>query len=375
MTRRQFAAVAFAASAACAVWASCAIYDPTLLLPAPPIDSSADAPADPCAHARWPERPTAPDTATSNTIVVAVHSLDLGLSADSGPPAAMGYDLDHQCTCPAPETCTALVPGATHCDDDAGRDNSGAELLRKFALLGSSAFNQDAINRRIDEGNYSLVIRVRNYNGTPNDPSVEFAAFASVGTPILTDGGKPVLPKWDGTDEWVIRGDSILGGPDAAILIPNYVDPNAYVRDGVIVATLDFPILLAKTSGASLSAELSNAVVTAPLKAAGAGFSITGGRVTGRWPTRKVLYGLHGIGDPLGGGNLCPGKQSYADIKSQVCRAADIVADPTKDGKGNACDSLSLGLIFNADPARLGEVRPDPPATDPCGDAGVDDCR
>ena len=72
---------------------------------------------------------------------------------------------------------------------------------------------------------------------------------------------------------------------------------------------------------------------------------------------------------------ICPGTQTYEDVKSQACRSADIPTDPKQDGKDQSCDALSLGLRFNAQPAKLGPITKDNGSPAVCVDAGPDDCQ
>ena len=77
------------------------------------------------------------------------------------------------------------------------------------------------------------------------------------------------------------------------------------------------------------------------------------------------------------GNPICPGTPFYQNVKSQICAAADITADPTQDNKGVTCDALSVGFGFTADPANMGSVvasTPNPIYCDAGADATPDDC-
>src|SRR5690348_5335676 len=118
--------------------ASCAIYDSSLLVDAGgpdgdaavPVDAGAD--VDSCNHAEPPPRPAADDPSDGGDVefVVALRYVDFGLAADAG---VFGFDLDHTCTCPAPETCVPAAGAPQHCDDPFGRDNSGGALLKQYS--------------------------------------------------------------------------------------------------------------------------------------------------------------------------------------------------------------------------------------------------
>ena len=240
-----------------ATWFGCSIYDTSLLLPGADAaagdvatgagERDAKDSVDMCSHAFPPPRPKVndPSEAGDIEIVNAVRTVTVTAAPDGGPLPVIGFDLDGVCTCPGPESCTAPVSGAQHCDDTGGRDNSGGHLVAQLSEVSNGILNQQAINQNIDPGlGYSLIFRVRDYNGAPNDTQVELAIFTSDGTP-QNDAGQFSQPNWDGSDSWTIDSNSVLGGVnDAGDIIPNYVDSNAYVADGVLVSTLSFPIEL-----------------------------------------------------------------------------------------------------------------------------------
>lgn len=360
---------------------ACSIYDTSLLLSAASDGgddgSGGDGGGDSasgdggCALAHPPARPTTEDGTRDVDFVVALRSLNFGASVDAGAITSVGYDLDGVCTCPGPPSCVTNDVKQMHCDDDAGRDNSGGALLKEFALLSGGTFSQDTLNNNVNRGTYGLLVRIEHYNGGKNDKSVVVSIFVSNGTPPGPDGGAGdhAMPSWDGNDDWTIDSASVFGGADAGRVIPNFADTNAYVANGVLVASIDFPLTLGGSGVVTL--DFVGGFVTANVVANGSTFKLTDGILAGRWPTAKLLATLGAL--QLGGVNVCPGTQTYKDVKSRVCGAADVTANVTADAAA-PCSALSMGIQFSADPAKLGPVEARPTGAPPCPDAGPDDC-
>jgi hypothetical protein len=390
--KAALAALPFGAAAvAVAAWYGCSIYDPSLLLPgaseggpeaAPPVEAGVDAAPPEAAPPSCPEvfppaKPSAddPSDAGSQAFVAALHTLDLGISTDGGAPPLFGYDLDQVYTCcdgGAP-SCTPPVV-ATHCDEVGGRDNSGGELIANLALLDPAQFNSNTISQRLETGVYSIILQISDYNGQANDTQVVAALYGSDGLEADPEAAPPTA-KWDGTDVWTIDESFVLDGIDASPILPNHYDAHAYVSGGTLVMQVNFPLSLGTSGTGNITISLSGGVLSAQIEpVAGGGYKLGSGQVSGRWTASSVLTAAQGL--TLGGSTICPGSSLYTNIKQQICAAADIMTDPTKDNKGATCDALSVAFGFTADPAVMGAVVPSPVRTGNCGDAGLpnDDC-
>lgn len=375
---RAIMAFLVALAGAVAIWASCAVYDTSLLVngdagdAAPPVEAGADAG---CAHASPPDRPTKDDPAVldGGELTFAVNHFDFPpLINDAGP--LRGYDLDRNCTCPAQPSCKSPKQ---QCDDDAGRDNVGGVQLDNFSKFADS-FTPGKMNLRLAMGTYGLLLRLRNWNGSPNDTSVEAAIYVSKGTPTIGDGGARVQPKFDGTDVFTVAQSSLLGGvAPPYIPLPDAVDTTAYVRDGVLVASGTNVKVELSTNDQGLTyleLNLTGAIVTATLTKSGNGYRLENGVIAGRWPVRKFLTALAPQYDPIGGGYLCGDASTYETIKGLVCQNVDISAALQNDNTNATCDALSVALGFTAVPANFGPVSAGVPLAQPCGPAWTDDC-
>jgi hypothetical protein len=369
-------------------WYGCSIYNSSLLLPAdsgvkdvliPDVgtdahDGGKEAAPNPCPDFEPPPKPAADDPSTNpnQSFVVAVHTIDVGFGDDAGTPGAsglLGYDLDTVYTCcdGGPESCNAAVTGAMHCDDPSGRDNAGGHLLATLASLDPGQFNTSTISQRLENGTYSILLQVYQYNGTANDTQVTAALYASDG--VENEAGA----MWDGNDVWNID-DAFVVSPDASPLLPNHIDGNAYVANGTLVMSVNFPISLGTSGTSTFTISLTSGIVSGQLVPGANGtYSLANGQIAGRWNVSDLLQSLQTVS--VFGSPICPGTANYTFVKQEICQYADIMTDITKDKTGATCDALSLGIGFTADPAVLGDAVPAAIKMGLCsGDAGPDDC-
>ncbi len=359
------------------VWVSCAVYDSSLLGPLVAADASDDqgadagpgADADTCPHRLPPARPSADDPGGSDIdLVTAVDTLSFGF-ADGGVPS---YDLDRTCTCPAAESCIPLKGAPKHCDRVDGEDNSGGALLSTFSKL-LPGFDDSTINQRLGTGQSGMLIRLQRYNGKPNDTSVSLSMYVSRGTGPIDDAGVDPIPNHDGTDQWIVDTTSLVGGT-APPYVPKYLDDNAYVAGSVLVGTLDFPLALGGSYSATF-VELRSAVITADVVPMNGSFGLKNAIIAGRWDTRNLLTGMQVLGDPLNQGQyLCGNDATYQTFKAEICKAADVAADPQNDGTNAPCSAISLSLGFDSEPAQFGGAMPSSAGSTPCGPTYTDQC-
>jgi hypothetical protein len=324
-----------------------------------------------CMHAVVPDPPGVPpeDGGGFADIVVALHSLDLGEDQYAAGPSTLtiGLDLDDQCTCEGQGPTCAGPNGVKDCDGVAGRDNAGAGLFNLLTLaLGSGDFGSQYFSDQAAGGRFSMLLRIRGYNGTGNDFDVEVDQYASPGT-----AGNAV-PNWDGQDVWTVSSASLQGGEQGTVDTPLFVDPNAYVTNGVLVANL--PVAALRLGGeASISITLTAAVVTGTLVPAANGqFSLADATLAGRWKASDIFKSVSSFRDQ-NGNPICTNSAVYDINHSAICDGLDILAEIASPAA--SCDALSMGASFTADPAQLGAVvavvPPDggcTPATDPAND-------
>ena len=369
---------------------ACSVYDSSLLLPgttdsggqdvaeaAAPDVREAEAAPPPCPEDFPPSRPAMDDPSDAGddvSVIVALHTIDI--IGNGGPPSGVGYDIDNVWTCcdggahGGAESCTPPSTGSMHyCDENGGIDNNGGALLSSFATLDPAQFSTASISQRLEQGVYSILLLIQQYNGTANDEQVTGAIFASPG--VVGDAGA----MWNGKDSWTIDQNYIASTNP---LVPVYFDTNAFVANGVLVMRPpNFPFTLGTSSTGSFTVSLTAMVVTAKVTPAGDGtYRMTNGVLAGRWNVSDLLNAIQAV--TYQGQPICRGGIIYESlIKPQICQYADIMTDPMRDLTGTKCDGLSLAAGFTADPALMGPVVSPTPKTTLCEggtEAGPDEC-
>jgi hypothetical protein len=340
-----------------------------------------------CDNAKWPVRPEAGDPGDDvEDVVLAWRSVDFGEEdLSSGP--TVGYDLDDACSCDGDEG-SCLAPDfvtADTCDGPRGRDNSAARL---FAIIRSVApdTNSEQTSEYIEAGDWSLLVRLRGYNGQPNDEQVEVSLYPSTG--LDDDPCEPTgrTPNWDGNDRWPVPDIALEGGaggsggmaPDcsgASELLdsPRWRDDAGYVRDGVLVGALPDAGLTILDGDGPLSIVLTQGFLSGRLSREEGRWKLSGGLLVGRWSLAEAL-GIAGR-FRVDGEALCTDHPVYELMKNAVCSVADITAGVS--GPTAECDALSFAVGFEAEHAQLGTVfdappadpYPCPPETDPRTDS------
>ncbi len=301
--------------------------------------------------------------------------------------AQVGYNIDNRCTTAEnAATTTECLPveGRSHEVDGAlGIDNSFGHNLFPLLNLAYQGLDQEAIDAEF-EGLGNPLIRLRGWNGTLNDSSVQMVLTQSVfGTPsnegaapslfVIGSGGfldeagtMPVpFPAWDGTDYFWGRDDTFLNpgaiedGVDAAT--PLVVDNNAYVANGILVATVaDGTEIILVGDGLGTRVALSGMIATAniaALKLEGATHvEVT---IAGRWGYNDLLRTAESVG-------VCPDSPLFGTLRTQVNAMTDVLLDPIPANIGTRCDAVSLGITFQAYPANFGGVAVGQELPEPC---------
>ncbi len=373
--------------AAMGAWPGCSIYNSSLLLDGGDDADAAEASA-PC-FARWPPLPAHDDPASGSNYsgFVVMQSVDVG-SMDGGaallesgvPLPPIGFDLDNDCTCctePKGGTCTtggSCVGQSVICDDKAGRDHVALNIFQVIPNASAAA------NAGMQAGQFSMLLQIGGYNGTPNDTNVTVALYVSNGMDGIQDGG-PVTPRHDGTDRWTVdthylattqAGGTVSDGTDCNVVNacqPIYVDNSAYVSSGVLVArpsaTLPLTFGYRANIGGALM-KLNDTVISGtlnPIKGDGGNttWGMVNGSISGRWESAQLLSNLASLPNPnVDGSFLCgtdPAAASlYQSVKAYVCSIQDIAAHQALDNTMATCDALSMSFGFKAEPALLGTV-------------------
>jgi hypothetical protein len=319
--------------------------------------------------------------------VVAVRSIDLG---EGQPNAEVGLDLDLTCSCQGEgPTCTPLNDAGPRCDGPDGRDNAALRIFNVLSsAFGSDAFGSDFYSQQSETGGWSLLMRIRGYNGQPDDDRVRFDWYITTSFALGNPGQQPA---WGGNDEWPVSSTSLYPIADAGMEAGTpldggtydlegvkYTDSNAYVSGGVLVAALPEAELVLAGSINTISVKVSGGFVVAPIEpvpGVGDGFALRDGTLVGRWRVEEVFRSISSFRDN-DGMPYCTTGLFYSAGKKQFCASADILDSP--GSPTSPCDALSLGIKFQTHPAKLGTIldpAPPTPGCDPASDPANDSCN
>lgn len=325
-----------------------------------------------CDGVTIPDPPAEPDQGGDIDVVMALRSIELGEDPEG---ATLGLDLDAKCTCaPDGPSCQSDVE---HCDAPGGVDNSARQLFTFLATI-LTGVDSASMSEGAESGRWSIMVRVRGYNGQASDAKVRVDWYLAGG--FVDDMGLPAEPAWDGTDAWPISSASFVGEPPFDPTFSQYSDENAYVVDGKLVAALPQSELRFAGATATMRVRITGGVILADVVPttlpSGATYALENGLFAGRWRMADVFQSFSSYRDEMGVG-ICAVGPVYTAAKTQFCNARDI---PSALGgtASQPCDAVSLAFGFAASPVQLGPVAgaavempfctPETdPATDGCG--------
>lgn len=350
-----------------------------------------------CVLKTYPPHPAGKNLGGDREIVAVQYNIDLGDS----PPAAMepsrylsiGFDLDGLCTETTQEAltmtrCTLPKGSVGVIDGPMGQDNAMGYVIQKVRDFVPMNFSSELYTQQLQQGAANAILHVTGYNGMADDDQVRVEAlvssnyYAYMGT--TTDGGTP-KPKWDGNDVWPVASDSVM---DGMLSKPNNVDPNAYVSNNQLVATLGdsgFRLLIGLTTAVhvNLDLHLHAAFVVCniePTTVGRWGFTLKGCTLAGRWTADDLLHQVWHFPDPTDLQHpkpLCTDSPPYQSFKNYICQSQDITSSGTA-GPTAPCDALSFGVNFDTMPALLGDVygfQDLAPKCNPNADPSNDSCE
>ena len=274
----------------------------------------------------------------------------------------IGYDLDGFCTddFDSPVECMPRADAPVETDGPGGLDNAFGHQVVRFLLIGKPTLQENAIADS-DKGIGVIVVRLRGWNGTANDTSVEVIVAQSVfGTPELPDGGVPVpmipdggviyedggvppVPRWEGRDYWWLRDDNFLGGD---LDEPLLRDDSAYVTDGVVVTRLPgrVPIVLA---GSVRSTIFKLADTRLTLRLSPDFTTVEEAILAGRWSIADALEAAPYVG-------ICVGSENYMFLMRLAELSADVRSTAGMPAPSVPCDAISFALRFDGMRAFVG---------------------
>jgi len=261
-------------------------------------------------------------------------------------------------------------------------------VIQKVRDFLPDRFSSDIYTMQLKNGAANAILHVTGYNGQADDDQVRLEAlvssnyFAYMGA---TDSGVAATPKWDGNDVWPVAADSVNNDD---LSKPKNVDPNAYVSNHQLVATLDdsgFRLLIGLTNAykVNLALHLHAAFLVCNIDATSVGrwgFTLNKCTLAGRWTADDLLHEIWRFPDPIDLQHprpLCTDAPSYPSFKQYICSSQDVTSSGTA-GPTAPCDAISFAANFDTVPALLGNVYNVDTYEPPCqanDDPGNDSCE
>jgi hypothetical protein len=173
----------------------------------------------------------------------------------------IGFDMDGVCTnsdsCPGVTDKACLNDALTPYDGRDCRDNELGKLSELAAqapqLAEQFGYSEEDFNCELHRGGFGVILKISNYNGQLDDPSVRFDMYTSTGLTRLPGWNcresmdKPLNKDWQSyadwlsTTHWRIAKQSIdASAPSLGDQLPNSLagDGTAFVRGGYFFAKI-----------------------------------------------------------------------------------------------------------------------------------------
>jgi hypothetical protein len=274
---------------------------------------------------------------------------------------SFGYDLDARCTGqgegPSCKGFSSDPRDPANSDGLDGRDNGMGRLVWRLAEENHLS-PTELVNNALGFGVGAALLRVRNYKGEPDDDQVEVAVYAGGGFDNLD--GQLTGAQHNKEDHWIVADKWVVPGTDD-VHEPRYVDREAYVSDGMLVAHFDE--LLLGNPAAELQINY-NVILTGRLKYSNGEWTLREGTLAG-FVRMSDAFAWLGTFTDTRRNPFCRDSPGYARAKELLCSSVDI-ASSTNDSELPNCDAVATGMRFGATQAQLGKVKPFPSLASLC---------
>ncbi len=286
---------------------------------------------------------------------------DMVLRQGMGVWRTLGWNLDGRCTEP-PEhpdgvdaggedpldgwdiECVPLNTGdLPSLDGDDCRDNNYGQFI-SLALEPLGIDIEADVRERQLQGRLALLMRVTEYNGTPNDPQVRVEVVQSVAA-VPAGGAEGDPLRWDGTDTFYPAANGFTASGEPIIL-----DRVAYVRESRLVMRIpprsDFAF---EGRNSALRLRLTGGTISGRLE----GDRLEAAVIAGRWGVADFLDDLDALG-------VCPDDPLRSFAETGIRGSADVLSNPESVPGGLVpCDAVSLAVGLTGYPGIWSEeIRP-----------------
>jgi hypothetical protein len=327
--------------------------------------------------------PAAPDEASmpdGSRATFAISKLILGRNDTNGTSnkelwKTIGYNLDFTVTA---KTSSGVIVGDSVCaringasfntivDGNNGRDNAFGSTVLPILLAVHPEIEKTS-NALIQQGKHSLLIDVQGLGSAPTYESLTVRLYEAR---EFTDAqGMPAKPVFDGSDVWPVTFESVNEG---MLDKPRSMVTDGYVATagvaGTLVAQFDESIVLTLDALPVPDGQgIMQIRIRQPLlsmRFSADRSHVDSGTLAGTIDTAELedeFARMTGVLDK----NLCNSETSQS-IRQLVRQSSDILADRQLHAN-LPCNSISIGIQFEATQAQLGAVLPPAaPLMDPC---------
>jgi len=341
---------------------ACSVYDPSQ------IESGL---------AGVPDRPPASTSSKADEVeaIFAFRNVSLQQSGDRW--RRFGLDLDGMNTSSIDDAAECVsADGTPPLDGDKGIDNAfGQHVLP--TVVGLLACLEDKIALNQGRGQGTVLLRLRAWNGTPNDARVDVSVLSAVdgtsldevsnvewggpeGASLMLPGGAEEAPDpaWDGEDYFFVDPLSLVAGDLAR---PEVWKTDAYIRDGRVVLPVDTGATFVFLTGPGSFSISINGFLIADISEDGQ--TLTKGLLAGRFPVGKLVATL----EPLG---IC-NEGFRSSIEGLLTGNLDLRVDPNLGSPDDECTASGVAFSFQGIRARIADrIAPVKlPIPDPCAGA------
>lgn len=323
-----------------------------------------------------PERPPASTSSKADDVeaVFAFRNMSLDQSGDRW--RKIGLDLDGMNTTSIADAAECVAAnGNPPLDGLKGIDNAfGQFVLPTVVSLISCLEDNIALNQGLGRG--TVLLRLREWNGTPNDAQVDVSVVSAVdgtslddvsdvewggpdGSNLMLSGGTADAPDpgWDGEDYFFVDPSSLVAGD---IDRPEVWKADAYISSGRVVLPLDTAASFVFLTGPGSFSISVNGFLIADISEDGE--TVDKGVIAGRFPAGELVATLA----PLG---ICD-ESLRGSVVGQLTNNLDLRVDPDEGSPDDECTASGVAFSFQGVRARIAD-RPAPielPIPDPCGE-------
>ena len=342
---------------------ACSVYDPSLTEKG---------------LATVPDRPSASTSSSSDDdeAIFALRNVALNQSGDRW--RRIGLDLDGMDTASISDAAECVsANGNPAIDGNQGIDNAfGHHVLPTVVSLISCLEDNIALNQGVGRG--TVLLRLREWNGTPNDAKVDVSVLSAVDGTSLDDisgvewggaaGAELMLPvgierapnpAWDGEDYFFVDPSSLIAGN---LDRPEVRKTDAYIRNGRVVLPLDTAATFVFLTGPGSFSISINGYFIADISEDRQ--TLVKGMIAGRFPAGELVSTL----GPLG---IC-NEVFLGSIVGLLTDNLDLRVDPDVGSPDDEYTATGVAFSFQGIRARIADkIAPVAlPIPDPCANVG-----